>query len=123
MIALWPLALHQSKILENVYFDYDDYKLNAKSYVELNRLVHFLKANTTLCIELEGHTDSKGSEAYNQQLSTQRAKKIYDYLVQAGIDPKRLTYQGYGKTRPLVSNDVPENQPLNRRVAFKIMSL
>ena len=122
-ITLKPLKLYEYKILEYVYFDYDDYQLNAASSLELTQLVNLLKNHPTICIELEGHTDSHGSDSYNQILSTQRAKTIYDFLIQAGIDANRLTYKGYGKTRPLVANDSPEYQHLNRRVAFKITNL
>lgn len=119
-IWLRPIELSQSKILENIYFDYDDYQIMAKSHTELNRLVAFLQANPTISIELEGHTDQMGSDAYNEQLSIKRAKTIYDYLIQAGIEAHRLTYKGYGKSQPLVPNDHSERQQLNRRVAFKI---
>lgn len=122
-IWLRPIEVSQSKILENIYFDYDDYQLMKKSYTELNRLVAFLQANPAMSIELEGHTDHMGSDAYNKQLSIKRAKTIYDYLIQSGIEASRLTYKGYGKTQPLVPNDSPEHQQLNRRVAFRITKL
>ncbi len=122
-IWLRPIEVSQSKILENIYFDYDDYQLMKKSHTELNRLVAFLQANPFMSIELEGHTDHMGSDAYNEQLSIKRAKTIYEYLIQAGIEASRLTYKGYGKSRPLVPNDSPEHQQLNRRVAFRITKL
>lgn len=122
-IWLRPIEVSQSKILENIYFDYDDYRIMTKSHTELNRLVAFLQSNPSIHIELEGHTDHMGSDAYNKQLSIKRAQTIYDYLIQAGIEVGRLTYQGYGKTQPLVENTSPENQQLNRRVAFRITKL
>jgi outer membrane protein OmpA-like peptidoglycan-associated protein len=122
-VFLQPIELAQSKILENVYFKYNDYTLEKKSYIELNRLVAFLKANPGISIELEGHTDHVGSDKYNQQLSIKRAQTVYAYLVKAGIDSNRLSYKGYGKTQPMAPNNSPENQQLNRRVAFKIIRI
>ncbi|OJW69816.1 MAG: hypothetical protein BGO68_05400 [Candidatus Amoebophilus sp. 36-38] len=122
-ILLQPIELAQSKILENVYFDYNNYNLLKKSHIELNRLVAFLQANPGISIELEGHTDYVGSDKYNEQLSIKRAKTVYEYLIQAGIARNRLIYKGYGKTQPIAPNDSPENQQLNRRVAFKIVGI
>lgn len=122
-VLLHPIELAQSKILENVYFDYDDYSLIVKSHIELNRLVAFLETNPQISIELEGHTDHIGSDKYNEELSIKRAKTVYDYLIQAGIPSNRLSYKGYGKKQPIAPNDTPENQQLNRRVAFKIISI
>ncbi|ACE06635.1 hypothetical protein Aasi_1325 [Candidatus Amoebophilus asiaticus 5a2] len=122
-VVLQPIEINQTKILKNVYFKYDEYSLNKKSYIELDRLVAFLKTNPDITIELEGHTDHIGSDEYNQQLSTKRAKAIYEYLLQAGIANDRVNYKGYGKTRPIAPNDSQENQQLNRRVAFRITRL
>lgn len=123
IILLPPIEIAQTKILKNVYFKYDEYSLDKKSYIELDRLVTFLQTNPEMTIELEGHTDYIGSDEYNQQLSTKRAKAIYEYLLQAGIANNRLSYKGYGKIHPIAPNDSYENRQLNRRVAFKIISI
>jgi outer membrane protein OmpA-like peptidoglycan-associated protein len=120
-ILLQPIEIGQARILNNVYFEYGEYSLDTKSYVELNRLVAFLQDNSEIVIELEGHTDYVGSDEYNQKLSTKRAKAIYDYLIQAGIARNRLAYRGYGKKCPVVPNNSYENRQLNRRVAFRIL--
>mgnify|MGYP005840847421 CR=1 FL=1 len=119
-VLLKPIQLNQTKILQNIYFDFDAYTLAPCSTIELNRLVAFLQANPKLSIALEGHTDDAGTINYNDQLSVKRAKAIYDYLVAAGIPASKLTYQGYGLSKPLVPNNSSANKQLNRRVAFRI---
>ncbi|MEM7055709.1 MAG: OmpA family protein, partial [Bacteroidota bacterium] len=93
------------------------------SKTELNRLVAFLQANPHITIELEGHTDQLGPEDYNYNLSVKRAQAIYTYLITAGISPDKLSYKGYGRSRPIAPNDSPINRQLNRRTAFRITSI
>ncbi|MFN7095817.1 MAG: OmpA family protein, partial [Burkholderiales bacterium] len=119
-IHLKPLALNQSKILKNIYFGFDDYQLKKQSTIELNSLVAFLQTHPAIHIALEGHTDDRGTTSYNTHLSIKRAQAIYDYLIKAGIASHRLTYQGYGASRPLTPNNTSTNRQLNRRVAFRI---
>jgi outer membrane protein OmpA-like peptidoglycan-associated protein len=78
--------------------------------------------NTTTQIEIGGHTDSEGSETHNNQLSQNRAKAVYDYLISNGVKAERLTYKGYGETMPISSNDTPEGRANNRRTEFKVIS-
>ena len=73
-------------------------------------------------IELGGHTDNVGSEASNQKLSEQRAKAVYDYLVQHGVPAERLTYKGYGQSQPVADNSTPEGRRQNRRTVFTIIA-
>jgi OOP family OmpA-OmpF porin len=68
-----------------------------------------------------GHTDSIGTEEYNQDLSVRRAESVADYLVQNGVSRDRLRVVGYGETRPKVPNDTPENRQQNRRVVLSIL--
>lgn len=74
-------------------------------------------------IELSGHTDNKGSDRYNQNLSHSRVKAVYDYLVSQGISPKRLQYSSYGATQPIADNKTDQGRSKNRRVEFKILEL
>lgn len=108
--------------LKNVFFETAKYDLKPESKAELDKLVAFLKSNTTIKGELSGHTDNVGDKKMNLTLSQNRAKSVYDYLVTAGIDAKRLTYKGYGDTRPKVKNDSDINRAMNRRTEFKILS-
>jgi outer membrane protein OmpA-like peptidoglycan-associated protein len=71
-------------------------------------------------MRISGHTDSVGSAASNQELSERRAKACYDYLVAKGIDPERLSYEGFGESQPIADNRYREGREQNRRVEFDI---
>jgi outer membrane protein OmpA-like peptidoglycan-associated protein len=106
--------------LKNVFFETAKFDLKPESKAELDKLIAFLNANKTITGELSGHTDNVGDKKMNLTLSQNRAKAVYDYLTQNGIDPKRLSYKGYGDTKPKVKNDSDENRSINRRTEFKI---
>jgi outer membrane protein OmpA-like peptidoglycan-associated protein len=114
-IALPKIEEGRSIILKNVFFDFDLYTLKPESKAELDRLYIFLRENSTVHIELAGHTDSKGPYEHNITLSLNRAKVVYDYLVKKGIHQSRLTYIGYGPDRPIATNATDEGRALNRR--------
>ncbi|MGW8161064.1 MAG: OmpA family protein [Desulfobulbales bacterium] len=119
-IILYPLGkLIKEQIslrANNIFFDFDKSVLRPESYHELNRWVDVLKKNPDIKAEIQGHTCSIGTEAYNQKLSERRAKAVVDYLVKQGIDKNRLTMEGFGETRPAASNATKEGRELNRRV-------
>jgi outer membrane protein OmpA-like peptidoglycan-associated protein len=79
-----------------------------------------LEQNVSLKIQIQGHTDNVGSNASNQTLSEQRAKVVYDYLIQQGIASNRLTYKGFGATQPIAENQTEDGKRQNRRTAFMI---
>lgn len=106
-------------ILKNVFFETGSAALLPESALELNRLKNLLEENPALKIRINGHTDNVGSEADNLLLSKQRAKAVYDYLVQQGIGPERLQYEGYGENRPIATNETPEGRQENRRTEFE----
>ena len=110
-------------VLENIFFDFDKSVLLPQSYVELHNLINLLNSQPNMKIELSGHTDNKGKDKYNLQLSLDRAKAVYDYLILAGIDKKRLKFKGYGSTQPIADNKTDEGRAKNRRVEFKITDL
>jgi len=122
-VPLQPIEAGVGGILKNVYFDVDKFDLKPESQGELNKLVLFLNANPEMKIEIGGHTDSDGDKKHNQLLSENRAKAVYNYLIKYGIDAARLTYKGYGDTKPLVPNTSPENKKKNRRTEFTIISV
>ncbi len=105
----------------NIFFDLEKYELKTSSYPELERVKEMLEANKIGKIEISGHTDSTGPEDYNQRLSELRARAVYNFFVNNGIDKARLTVIGYGEAKPKVPNDTRENREKNRRVEFKIM--
>ena len=120
-IYLTPIEVGATVRLKNIFFDFDKTTLKKESFVELDKVVEFLKDNPSLEIEIAGHTDSKGSDDYNLNLSQGRAQAVVDYLIDNGIDDYRLIAKGYGETVPLESNDTDEGRAFNRRVEFTIL--
>jgi OOP family OmpA-OmpF porin len=120
-VYLQPVKSGSSMVLKNIFFQTNSYTLEGESKSELDKVVAFMKNNTAVSIELSGHTDDVGSDAANQDLSQKRAKAVYDYLVEAGVEVARLRYKGYGKTKPLVPNTSDENRAQNRRIEFKVL--
>lgn len=110
-------------VLENIFFDYDKSILLQQSFKELQSLLEILRRYPKMKIEVGGHTDGRGSVDYNQRLSESRAKEVVDYLIEKGIEPRRLQYKGYGKTKPIATNDTEAGRSRNRRVEFKILSM
>lgn len=119
-IALQPTDVGTVVTLKNVFFDFDRAELKPESYVELDKLADYLRTNT-IRIEIGGHTDDQGSDEYNDRLSENRAKAVYDYLVGKGIPADRLRYKGYGKRVPIADNTTEEGRAANRRTEFKII--
>jgi len=105
-----------SKIL----FGFDQSNLSADARNNLDKLVVVLNNYPDTNIEIQGHTDSTGSESYNQRLSEQRAGSVSDYLVQNGISNRRITEIGMGELYPKYTNDTEEGRAQNRRVDFLI---
>ncbi|GHA72119.1 hypothetical protein GCM10007389_27270 [Pontibacter akesuensis] len=107
--------------MKPVYFDTDEYKLTPEAIQELDRIAEIMKANPTLNISIEGHTDSRASDSYNMTLGQNRADAAYDYLMTKGISAKRLVTASFGESRPVVPNTSEENMQLNRRTEFKVV--
>ncbi len=122
-VPLQPLEANAVVVLRNIFFASKEYTLQPASTTELDKLVALLKSNPTMQAELSGHTDNVGSDADNQVLSENRAKAVVAYLVQQGIDAKRLKAKGYGETKPVDSNDTDEGRAQNRRTELKVVSL
>jgi outer membrane protein OmpA-like peptidoglycan-associated protein len=122
MISIKSLQESESTIkLNNIYFDFDKYELKPESYSELDRLYRFLSDNPGIRVEISAHTDSKGSDEYNLELSQKRAESVVNYLVAKGIDSGRLIAKGYGETQPVADNETEEGRALNRRVEMRIV--
>ncbi len=103
-----------------VLFAYDKSNLSDEAKTSLNKLVKVLNSYPDTDIELQGHTDSKGSEEYNQALSERRANSVSGYLIGQGINGSRLTIKGFGETIPKYTNDTADGRTQNRRVEFLI---
>src|SRR2546426_1711117 len=96
-------------------FDFDRATIKPSGRDVLDGAVKTLRDNPSLHVVVEGHTDSVGSDAYNRKLSERRAKAVRDYLVRQDIESSRITTHGYGKSRPVASNDTAEGRAENRR--------
>ena len=121
-VALKKIEVGQSIILRNIFFDFDKATIRSESANELDRLIKLLTENPTLKIELGSHTDSKGSDDYNQKLSQSRSQSVVTYLIGKGIATDRLVAKGYGETVPVATNDTDAGRQENRRTEFKILS-
>jgi OmpA-OmpF porin, OOP family len=108
-------------VLNNIFFDTDKYELKEKSTTELSKIVRFLNENPLVSIQISGHTDNVGAIDYNQQLSLKRATSVYQYLIDKGIDKKRLQFKGFGSSRPLADNNTEEGRQLNRRIEITVL--
>ncbi len=108
--------------LENVFFDFDKATLRPESRAGLDELVAMMKKHPTMVIELAGHTDDHGDNAYNLKLSRARANAVRDYLVSRGIPLTRVSAKGYGELEPVASNGTPEGRQLNRRTEVRVIT-
>jgi outer membrane protein OmpA-like peptidoglycan-associated protein len=108
-------------ILRNIFFDFDKATLRPESKTELERVYTILTENPRMKARIAGHTDNIGSEEYNQRLSEARAKAVYEYLISRGISADRLSYIGYGESRPIDTNETSEGRQNNRRVELEII--
>lgn len=120
-LYLAPIEVGVTVRLKNIYFDFDKTTLKKESFTELNKVVEFLNQNPSVEIEIAGHTDSKGSDDYNANLSQGRSQAVVDYLISQGINDYRLSAHGYGESKPIDTNDTDEGRANNRRVEFTVM--
>ncbi len=109
--------------IEDIFFDYNSYKLNPTSYKELDKLVQWMKTNKKVMVQIEAHTDDIGSEEFNRNLSDKRAKEIVSYLNKKGILSARMKSKGFGKTKPRAAGETEEARALNRRVELHILDV
>lgn len=119
-LAGGDIALDKKHIFKNVFFDFDQSEVLQESQEEIQSIFKVLKKDTALKIEIHGHTDSIGSEAYNRQLSESRAKAVAEYFMALGLSKERIFWQGHGGAKPIVSNASEDGRKQNRRVEFII---
>jgi len=123
-VGLKPIKVGEKVVLKNIFFEFDSYNLQAKSKVEVGKLVDFMKQNPKVQIEIGGHTDSDGSDTYNQKLSEDRANSVKQYILSnSDLNPDRLTAKGYGESEPIATNNTEEGKALNRRTEFKVIGM
>lgn len=110
-------------IPSGINFAYDSADVQPQFRQTLDQVAATLSQYNQTYIDIYGHTDSTGSDAYNQQLSERRARSVADYLSSRGVQPARIATRGYGETQPIASNDTPDGQAANRRVEIKIVPI
>lgn len=120
-LKLVPIEVGHTVRLNNIFFDFGKAELRPESFPELNKVVKLMDENPKMEIEISGHTDNVGSDSFNLKLSGDRAGEVKKYLVSKKIDQNRIIAKGYGKDKPLASNETEEGQQKNRRVEFTIL--
>lgn len=123
-IELEPIVIDAPIVLQNIYYDFDEYYLRPDAVAELNDLIDLLNQNPNIVIQMGAHTDTNGTEVYNISLAENRAKAVVRYLIDNGIRPGRLTWKGYGESQPLIYPEMSdEDEQANRRTEFRIISI
>ena len=112
--------LHPESISALAMFDSGKSDLRKEAYHDLDRIVAWFSIHPKARGVIEGHTDNQASLSYNQALSERRAKAVYDYLVSHGVEASRLSWVGYGPTRPVAANDTAEGRQRNRRIEIHV---
>jgi len=125
VIELQRIAVGEVVKLENIYYDFDKFDIRPDAAVELNRFVQFMNKYPGMEVELRSHTDSRGSDTYNQWLSQKRAESAVAYVIKQGIGSTRIKARGYGESMPVNQcvNRVPcteEEHQMNRRTEFVV---
>jgi OOP family OmpA-OmpF porin len=115
-------AIKTAKIvLHDINFEHDKATLTTEAKQSLDNVVSGLKGQPTMELQIEGYTDSTGSDAYNLKLSKERAASAKKYLVDSGIAASRLKSEGFGEKNPIASNKTKAGRAENRRVEFKVL--
>ena len=120
--AEWPdVDFENDSIFSSmILFDFDKAFIKEESFSIISEIADSLKGRPYINLEIQGHTDSVGTEDYNQKLSEQRARVVRKALITYGVNPMRLTTRGFGKSVPLYPNDTEEHRAKNRRTVFRI---
>lgn len=121
-VILRPTGINQLITLDKLIFGLGKANITEESYAQLNELVSMLNANPNITIQLEGHTDFRGNDKLNMELSEDRVEAVKDYLVKQGIDKRRIQTKAFGGTQPLSRASDAESRRRNRRVEVRILS-
>lgn len=122
-VAIEKIKQGGNVTLRNIFFDTNKFNLLPASIRELDLLIDFLHQNESVNIEIQGHTDNVGDDKLNEKLSFNRANAVYDYLIKNQIDAKRLTFKGFGASKPIADNKTELGRKNNRRTSFVITKI
>lgn len=121
-IMMDPIVLEKPIVLDNIYYDLDKYNIRSDAALVLDSLVQIMNDNPEIYIELGSHTDNRADDDYNLRLSLQRAQSAVSYIINKGIESKRITAKGYGETQLIIKNaQTEEEHQRNRRTEFKVL--
>ncbi len=109
--------------MEKIQFDADSIVIRSDAIPSIDELYEFLYDNPTIIIEVSGHTNGLPADDYCDRISTARAKSVADYLVSKGIEARRVISIGYGKRKPVASNQTPEGRKRNQRVEIRLIKI
>jgi outer membrane protein OmpA-like peptidoglycan-associated protein/Tol biopolymer transport system component len=121
-LELKKIEVGETYKLNNILFATNSYELNSASRKVIDGFVDFLQDNPTVKVEIHGHTDNIGGDEFNLSLSENRARSVYEYIVNKNISSGRLNYKGFGLNNPLSTNETEPGRALNRRTEFIIVS-
>ncbi len=123
-LTMVEIVKDRAIVLENILYDYNKADIRPDAALELDKLVTVLQENPKISVELSSHTDSRGKDAYNMKLSSDRAKSAVNYIISKGIAAARITSKGYGETRPVMKDAKTEEEfQKNRRTEFKVTKI
>jgi outer membrane protein OmpA-like peptidoglycan-associated protein len=124
-IVLDRIFLNQEIVLEDIYYDFDKWDIREDARPTLDKLARNLELNPQIKIQLASHTDCRGNDRYNLELSQRRAQSAVDYLITKGIDATRMTARGFGESQPkalcICQRCGEDEHQLNRRTTFTIL--
>jgi OOP family OmpA-OmpF porin len=116
-----PPVVKQRIILRGVNFDFDKSTIRRDAAEILEEAARILREDPEVRVSVDGHTDARGTDQYNDRLSERRAQAVVDYLARLGVPPSRLQAQGFGESRPVATNDTDEGRAENRRVELNVI--
>ncbi len=122
-IKLRPIKVGETLVMRNIFFETAKFDLKPESVVELSKLLELLKLNSTMIIEVGGHTDNVGTDDYNLTLSDNRAKSVAQFLIENDISPSRISWKGYGMSKPIGDNSTDEGKASNRRTEIRVVGM
>ncbi|HCB63194.1 MAG: hypothetical protein A2W93_11515 [Bacteroidetes bacterium GWF2_43_63] len=122
-VDLEPVELGKAYRMKDIYYESNSADLTPESKKVLDEFTEFLIENPNIKVKIQGHTDNIGSDAFNLTLSENRAHSVYNYLVSMGLSASRLSYKGFGETKPVDTNDTEVGRAMNRRTEFLITGM
>jgi outer membrane protein OmpA-like peptidoglycan-associated protein/tetratricopeptide (TPR) repeat protein len=120
-LEIKPIEVGETYKINDINFATNSFELNNHIVLVLNEFIDFLTENPTVKVAIHGHTDNVGDPKENMTLSENRAKAVYDYLLLEDIEPSRLSFKGFGETKPVAKNNSEEGRAKNRRTEFVIV--